>query len=191
MQHRGSALFLSVLFATLLWFNPSSVLAAANPIVTPKTPSTAPQIGGAPPSAYLQSVKILRENKYGENDLKSFVYQVFGLFDRHNDINQLLLLFGNEDLDMKVPEGKITSHDEFSKWYQSIGNRYQSNVHIVEQIQVSVPAKGDYRIDLTVQWHTMDTSGKYGVQRFRQQWRVIDGGGYWPRIVQYYVEPVF
>lgn len=190
MKSRFSNLVASLLVSCILLLSHNSVLAAANPIVTPKTPSTAPQTTGTAPAAYLQSVKILQDNKYGENDLKSFVYQVFGLFDRHNDINPLLLLFGNEDLDMKVPEGKITSHDDFSRWFLSMGSRYLSNIHTLEQIQVSVPAKGDYRIDLTVYWQAVDNSGKYTSQRFRQQWKVVDGGGYWPRIIQYYVEPL-
>lgn len=166
----------------------STVDAAANPIPPTTAPSNVVISSGAPPAAYLQTVKALQENKYGENEIKSFVYQVFSLFDRHAELNQLLLLF-SEDINMVVPEGKITSHQELEKWYKNIGLRYQSNVHQIERLDVQIPAKGDYRVDLIVNWQALGIDGKYTSHRLRQQWKIVDGGGYWPRIVSYIVEP--
>ena len=189
-MQRIARTFLSLLFAALLWLPfTTTVDAAANPITPTTAPSTMTVTSTTPPTSYLQAVKILQENKYGENEIKSFVYQVFSLFDRHAEISQLLLLFA-EDLNMVVPEAKITSHQEFEKWYKDIGVRYQSNTHTVERIDVQIPAKGDYRVDLTVQWQAMGIDGKYTSFKSRQQWRIVDGGGYWPRIVSYIVEPV-
>ena len=108
--------------------------AAANPIAPTNAPAASVTVStGLPPASYLQTIKTLQENKYGENEIKSFVYQVFSLFDRHAEISQLLLLFA-EDINMVVPEGKITSHQEFEKWYRDIGLRYQSNAHQIERI---------------------------------------------------------
>lgn len=178
-----------MLFAALLLLPfTASADAAANPITPTTAPSSVAVSSSVPPAAYLQSIKTLQENKYGENEIKSFVYQVFSLFDRHAEISQLLLLFA-EDVNMVVPEGKITSHQEFEKWYKDIGARYQSNTHIVERLEVQIPAKGDYRVDLTVQWQAMGIDGKYTSFKARQQWKIVDGGGYWPRIVSYVVEP--
>lgn len=186
-QFRQTAL--ALLLATFLTFSISETAeAAANPIAPTTAPSSIAVSTGTPPTAYLQAIKSLQENKYGENEMKSFVFQVFSLFDRHAEINQLLLLFA-EDIDMVVPEGKIASHQDFEKWYKDIGARYQSNAYHVEKIDVQIPAKGDYRVELIVQWQALGVDGKYTSLRMRQQWKVVDGGGYWPRIVSYIAGP--
>ncbi len=163
--------------------------AAANPIAPASSPSTLATPVGAPTASYLQSIKTLQENKYGENEIKSFVYQVFSLFDRHADISQVLLLFANEELDMRLPEGPLASHQDLEKWYAGIGAKYQSNIHTVEKVSVQIPTKGDYRVDLIVHWQALGRDGKFTSFRARQQWKIVDGGGYWPRIVSYIVEP--
>ncbi len=180
----------TLLVALLMLTGATAAEAAANPIPSTTSPSSVSASPGAPPATYLQSIKLLQENKYGENELKSFVYQVFSLFDRHAEVNNLLLLFANEDLSMKVPEGRIDSHQDFEKWYAGIGANYQSNVHKIEQISVQIPAKGDYRVNCIVLWQALDRNGKFTSLRTRQQWQIIDGGGYWPRIVSYIAEPI-
>lgn len=182
-------IFAVALATIVLLISNTAVEAAANPIPSASAPSNTVQSLGTPPAAYLQAVKILQENKYGENEIKSFVYQIFSLFDRHAEVGQLLLLFADEDLDMRLPEGKLNSHNDFQKWYADIGAKYQSNTHTLERISVQIPSKGDYRVDLTVHWQALDINGKYISLRANQQWRIIDGGGYWPRIVSYSVLP--
>lgn len=174
-------LMLTIIFTT-------SALAAVSPIPPTNPPASA---SGSTNASFQQSIKVLQENKYGENEIKSFVYQVFGMFDRHPDVNQLLLMFADEDLDMRVPEGTIKSHEDFKKWYAGIGARLQSNIHSIEKIDVSIPAKGDYRTSFIVNWQAMGRDGKYVNLKFRQTWKIVDGGGYWPRIVSYIVEPAY
>lgn len=174
------------LILTCIFF--ANALAAVSPIPSTNPPSSAPV---SQTSSYLQSVKTLQENKYSENEIKSFIYQVFGMFDRHPDVNQLLLMFADEDLDMRVPEGTIKSHDDFKKWYAGVGARFQSNIHAIDKIEISIPSKGDYRASFIVNWQAMGRDGKYVSLKFRQTWRIADGGGYWPRIVSYVVEPAY
>jgi hypothetical protein len=183
-------LLIVCLITLVLFSGAATVDAAANPIPSASAPSTATAPAGSPPASYLLSLKTLQENKYGENELKSFVYQVFSLFDRHTEISQLLLLFADEDLYMSVPEGKIDSHREFEKWYAGVGAKYQSNTYTVERLDVQIPKKGDYRVDLIVNWQALDREGKFTSTRMHQKWQIVDGGGYWPRIVSYIVEPV-
>lgn len=163
--------------------------AAANPISPPSASSGIISPAGSPPATYVQAIKILQNNKYGENEIKSFVYQIFSLFDRHADISSLLLLFADEDLYMQAPEGRIDSHQAFEKWYADIGAKYQSNVYTLEKVDVQFPANGKYQVDLIVTWQALARDGKYTSFRSRQQWKIVDGGGYWPRIVSYVVEP--
>ena len=179
------------LLATVILFvvtTTTTAFAAANPIAPASAPSTITLSLDTPPPAYLKAVKLLLENKYGENEIKSFVYQVFSLYDRHADVSHLLYLF-SDDLEMRLPEGPITSTQDFIKWYAGIGAKYQSNTNTIERLDVTIPAKGDYRVDLIVHWQALDRDGKYVSLRFRQLWKVVNGGEYWPRIVSYIVEP--
>jgi hypothetical protein len=178
----------ALLVALLMITGATVAAAAANPIPSATAPSPG-SASAAAPTDYLQAIKLLQDNKYGENEIKSFVYQVFSLFDRHAEVNNLLLLFANEDLYMKVPEGRIDSHQDFEKWYAGIGAKYQSNIHRVERVDVQIPAKGDYRVNVLVLWQALDREGKLTSLRTRQEWKIIDGGGYWPRIVSYIAEP--
>lgn len=187
MNLRSLFTFLAALF---LLSGTALVEAAANPVPPASASSSVSAPVGAPTAAYLQAIKTLQENKYGENELKSFVYQIFSLFDRHAEIDNLLLLFADEDLYMSLPEGKIDSHREFEKWYKDIGTKYQSNTHTVERLDVQIPKKGDYRVDLVVLWQAVDREGKFISRRLHQQWKIVDGGGYWPRIASYIAEPV-
>ena len=180
------------LLATVVFFAISmatTVFAAANPIPPTSAPSTVSVTPGSPPPAFLQAVKALQDNKYGENEIKSFVYQVFSLFDRHANVSQLLFLFADEDLEMRLPEGPITSTKEFENWYAGIGAKYQSNTHTLERVDVTIPEKGDYRVDLIVHWQALGRDGKFVSSRTHQMWKAVNGGEYWPRIVSYIVEP--
>ena len=186
MKQRSICAFLVTL---LLFSGAVAVEAAANPLL-PVSSSSAPstQVGTVPDS-YLKAIKILQENKFGENEIKSFVYQIFSLFERHADVSNLLLLFADEDLFMRVPEGQVGSHQDFERWYAVIGAQYQSSTYTLERIDVQIPAKGDYRVDLIVLWQAQERAGKLISVRSHQQWKIVDGGGYWPRIVSYIVEP--
>lgn len=182
---------LCALFLVLLLLcGTSAAQAAANPFSIGTSNPQAAAVPAGVPESYLHAVKVLQENQYSENEIKSFVHQVFAMFDRHAEVNQLLLFFADQDLFMRVPEGRIDSAREFEKWYAGIGAKYRSNIHVVERIDVSIPAKGDYRVDLVVNWQALDREGKFSSLRFRQQWKIVDGGGYWPRIVSYTVDPV-
>jgi hypothetical protein len=177
-----------LLIVLFLLSAPIAAEAALNPIPSASEPSTASTPVGSPPASYLQAVKTLQENKFGENEIKSFVYQVFSLFDRHVGVSNLELLFSEDNMYMSVPEGKIGSPQEFEKWYADIGTKYQSNLHTIERIEVQIPAKGDYRVDIVVNWQALDRTGKFTSVRLHQQWKIVDGSGYWPRIVSYIVE---
>jgi hypothetical protein len=175
-------------FLLLIVAMASTAFAAANPI-NPPASSAAATAPGTPPAEYLQAINNMRNNKYNENDMKAFAYQVFSVFDRHPEFAQISVLFADDDLDMRLPETRIASQMDLEKWYAGIGTKYQSNLHVIERLSVSIPAKSDYRIDLVVQWQALAKDGKFTTQRMHQQWKVVDGGGYWPRITSYFVEP--
>ena len=166
----------------------SIVFAAANPVIPSSALPSAVTSPDAAPAEFLQAIKTMRDNKFSENDIKSFVYQVFSLLDKHVDVKQLLFLFADENLVVTLPEGPINSQEDFERWYSGLGAKYQSNIHVIEKLSVTIPAKSDYRIDAIVRWEALGRDGKFTSQRVHHQWKVVDGGGYWPRIVSYNVE---
>lgn len=161
--------------------------AAANPINPAALPaaSVAP---GSPTAEYLQSIKAMRDNKFNENDIQSFVYQVLSLFDRQVDPSQLSVFFSEDDLHIQVPDAKADTHQEFLDWYSRYRAKYQSNIHSIEKLSVSIPSKGNYRVSLTLLRQAVDTDGKFIAQRLTEKWSLVDGSGYWPRITEYRVQ---
>lgn len=166
----------------------STVLAAANPINPVAPPASAAP--GAMLADYTQAIKNLQNNRFGENDIKGFVFQLFAMFDRHADFGQLSVMFSEDDLLMNVPGAKIISMVELANWYAKVGATYQSNIHYVDNVTVSFLSKGNYKVTLTVLWQALGRDGKLVSQKSKQEWTMVDGGGYWPRITQYLAEPV-
>lgn len=141
------------------------------------------------PLEYQMAVRLQQENRFNENDVKSFVHHLFALFDKHVDVNQFLLLIVDEDLEMQFPEITLHSHADFKKWYVGIGEKYVSNTHQVERLSVKFPGAGKYEVDLVVYWQAVTRENKYISFRVHQVWTLDDGnGGQWPRILRYIVE---
>ena len=166
-----------------------TAFAAANPITPASSSAPAVTDPNAPPADYVKAINNMRENKYNENEIESFVYQVFSMFDRHVNINQLEDFFAEKDLESRLPEDRSKAQQTLEEWYAGMGAKYQSNVYTVEQLSVTIPGKSDYRVDLVVQWQALGKDGKFTSQRFHEKWSIVDGGGYWPRIVRFIVEP--
>ena len=167
----------------------STAFAAANPITPASSSAPAVTDANAPPADYVKAINNMRENKYNENEIKSFVYQVFSMFDRHVSFNQLEDFFSEKDLISRLPEDRPNVQQPLEEWYVGMGAKYQSNVYTVEQLSVTIPGKNDYRVDLVVQWQALGKDGKFISQRFHEKWDIVDSGGYWPKIVRFIIEP--
>jgi hypothetical protein len=175
----------ALLVALLMITGATVAAAAANPIPSATAPSPG-SASAAAPTDYLQAIKLLQDNKYGENEIKSFVYSGLFLFDRHAEVNNLLLLFANEDLYMKVRRaGSIPTRiskmvcrhrRQISPTFTVLtGRRADSRQRRLRVNACSLASFGP--------------GGKTYFPRTRQEWKIIDGGGYWPRIVSYIAEP--
>jgi hypothetical protein len=142
----------------------------------------------SPPAVYQEAVRRQQENKFNENEIISFVYQVYAMYDRHVPVERFLPLLASKNLEMRFPETTLRSHADFKRWYAGIGRDIASNTHTLESVQVSIPGGGRYQADIVGVWQAETRKGEYLVFRFRQRWRLVDGPGRQPLIQNYLVE---
>ena len=141
------------------------------------------------PGTYTAAVGVMRQNKFCENDIKSFVYRVFAMYDKHVSADKFLPFLADKGLEMKFPETTLRSHADFKTWYAGVGRGLKSNTHTLERVDVSFPGKGQYRVDLVVFWQALQRDGKYVSFRAHQIWTLDNGKtGKEPRILTYTVE---
>ena len=141
-----------------------------------------------PPAVYQEAVRRQRENRFNENEVISFVYQVYAMYDRHVPVERFLPLLASKNLEMRFPETTLRSHADFKKWYAGIGRDIASNTHTIESVQVTIPGGGRYQADIVGVWQAETRKGEYLVFKFRQRWRLVDGPGRQPIIQTYLVE---
>jgi hypothetical protein len=146
-----------------------------------------------PPTEYSMAVDRQKTHRFNENDIKSFVYHVFALFDKHpEDVNQFLTFLADHGLEMRFPgEEPVSSHQQFKAWYAKIGKKIESNLHRAEQINVSLLENGNYQVELMVLWQAQAKQGGFQETRFNQVWTLEDNSqSKWPIILRYVAEEV-
>jgi hypothetical protein len=140
------------------------------------------------PTAYKEAVQRQLNNKFNENEIISFVYQFYAMYDRHVPAERFLPLLAPQHLEMRFPETTLRSHADFKRWYAGIGKTIASNTHTLESVKVSVLGGGRYQADIVGVWQAESKKGEYVVFKFRQQWSLVDGPGRQPLIQTYLVE---
>jgi hypothetical protein len=141
-----------------------------------------------PPVVYQEAIRRQQENKFNANEILSFVYQVYAMYDRHVPVERFLPLLASKNLEMRFPETTLRSHADFRKWYAGIGRDIASNTHTLESVQASIQGGGRYQADIVGVWQAETRRGEYLVFRFRQRWGLVDGPGRQPLIQTYLVE---
>ena len=140
------------------------------------------------PAAYKEAVQRQLNNKFNENDIISFVHQVYAMYDRHVPVERFLPILAPKNLEMRFPETTLRSHADFKRWYAGIGKSIASNTHSLESVKVSVLGGGRYQADIVGVWQAASKEGNYIVFKFRQRWSLVDGPGKQPLIQTYLVE---
>jgi hypothetical protein len=152
--------------------------------IAPAFPSYSQQLS----AAYKEAVQRQLHNKFNENEIISFVYQVYAMYDRHVPVERFLPILAPTNLEMRFPETTLRSHADFKRWYAGIGKTIASNTHTIESVKVSVLGGGRYQADIVGLWQAESKKGEYIAFKFRQQWTLVDGPGKQPRIQTYRVE---
>jgi uncharacterized protein (DUF362 family)/Pyruvate/2-oxoacid:ferredoxin oxidoreductase delta subunit len=100
------------------------------------------------PSDYKQAVQRQLSNKFNENQIISFVYKVYGMYDRHVPVERFLPIFASKNLEIRFPETNLRSHADFKHWYANIGRTIASNTHTIESVKARVLGGGRYQADI-------------------------------------------
>src|SRR5512143_1490960 len=66
-----------------------------------------------PPAAYKEAVQRQLNSKFNENDIISFVYQVYAMYDRHVPVERFLPFLSARNLEMRFPETTLRSQADF------------------------------------------------------------------------------
>lgn len=131
----------------------------------------------AAPQSYTASVKQLKQNQYGENDIKSFVYHIFSMYDYHVPVTRFYPYLVDSGLEMQFPEGTLRSYTDFQHWYDvSVGKHIKNNTHTIEDLHVTVQGNETYQVDLVVWWQAETIEENYLSYRFRQTWTIVECG---------------
>lgn len=139
---------------------------------------------------YHSAVATQQQNRFSQNAIKSFVYHVFALYDKHEDVSKFLPLLSDDGLEMRFPETTLRSKEDFKKWYAGIGDNIQSNTHQLEKLDAKILGNGKYEVDLIVLWQALTKENRYIKFRAHQTWllRDVKEDSPWPQIVRYVVE---
>jgi hypothetical protein len=108
----------------------------------------------------------------GLNDVKSFVYAWFALFDRNAPLSEFLPHLAQRGLVMEFPEATLHSRDDFARWYAGILRDIRKASHEIEKVDVALSAPGEWKIEVIVVWHATTAAEKELALRVRQTWRV-------------------
>lgn len=124
---------------------------------------------------YKMLMEAFRNHKFTKNDIKSFVYKVFSMYERATCENEYLSAeaFHNivaKDIYVDFPDYKIRSRDEFKEWHKWIHSLINSDDHEIESINVQYLENGKYQAQFFVRWRADFKDGRFTDLRVEQLW---------------------
>ena len=134
--------------------------------------------------------KEARTEIFNQNEILSFVYSWFTLFDRQKSVKQFLNVITDKGLEMKFPETTLKSHADFIKWYTGILKSIKHNTHDIENIQIKQISEKQFSVSLDVNWNAVTFKGKRLGMKVHQYWLLEDRGGETPIITSYNVRVI-
>jgi hypothetical protein len=113
----------------------------------------------------------------GLDSLRRFVHQWFSWLDRGVPVDRLVAHLATNNLQMQLPEGKISSYREFRTWYSAYSARYRKVRHELHEVVVAWDKEDGYTVELWGRRYTESSaSGMPRLDTFRQKWRVRVSG---------------
>lgn len=129
----------------------------------------------SPTLEYTQLMSAFRSRKFTRNDIKSFVYRIFSMYERATCDNEYLGAEAFDDLvadDVHVdfPDYRIRSREEFKEWHRWIHGLLNSDDHQIDRIAVEYLADGRYQARFFVRWRADFKDGRYIDLQVEQLW---------------------
>lgn len=141
---------------------------------------------------YQALMEAFRSRKFTKNDIKSFVYKVFSMYERATCDNIYLdaEAFHDlvaEDIYVDFPDYKIRSREEFKEWHRWIHTKLNSDDHEIEKINVEYLANGKYQAQFFVRWRGDFKDGRYTDLRVEQLWTMREEEGKNLPVIERYI----
>lgn len=157
--------------ALLAW-----TLVAAGPSVGAPT-TQAPPAAGAYPLDFAQVLELQTARKFTANDVRSFVYRVFAMYERAtSEVRpvgaEAFRPFVADDVRVDFPDYQIHNWTEFVAWHRWIHGQLVGDDHILGPIDVTFLTDGRYQVHFVVVWRALFKNGDYKEARIEQTWRL-------------------
>ena len=109
---------------------------------------------------------------YSQNDVKSFVYKWFAMFDHQEDINKFKMHLPKQNVVMNFPDFPIRKMADFEKWYGGVIDNIQFNSHDISNLKVTGNEKDGYEVSFHVNWKANTYDKKTYDVNVAQQWQI-------------------
>jgi len=124
---------------------------------------------------YETLIDAIQKRKFTKNDIKSFVYKVFSMYERATCVNEHVDVEAfheivDENIYVDFPDYQIRNREEFKEWHRWIHGLMNSDDHEIEKIDVEFLANGKYQARFIVRWRADFKDGTYVDSRIEQMW---------------------
>lgn len=138
----------------------------------PVEPARAPAVR---PADFALTLELQAARKFTANDIKSFVYRVFSMYERATSGTKRVPVEAfrpllDEHVSIDFPDYKITGWNDFVEWHRWIHDQLVGDDHRIGTIDVEFLTDGRYRARFVVNWRAMFKDGRYTDVRVEQVW---------------------
>lgn len=109
---------------------------------------------------------------YSKNDVNSFVYKWFAMFDHQVDISNFKKHLPKQNIVMNFPDFPIRKMADFEKWYDNVKDNIQFNSHDIRDLKVIGNEKNGFNVSFIVNWKATTYDGKSYDVDVAQKWLV-------------------
>ena len=129
----------------------------------------------SPTLEYNALMDAYRTRKFTKNDIKSFVYKIFSMYERvtctnvhktAEDFNDYVA----DDIYVNFPDYKIRTKEQFKEWHKWIHDQLKSDDHEIENVDVEFLANGKYQAHFFVRWRADFKDGRFNDLLVEQMW---------------------
>lgn len=96
-----------------------------------------------------------------ENEIKAFVYQWYGRFDKGTNMDELKPFLPDKVVEFVYPQATITSVDELVKYAEQTFDNIKSSAHYLDEIFVYQVAENKYEVICPHSYHALQPNGEY------------------------------
>ena len=144
---------------------------------------------------YDKLIQQYADHKFTKNDIKSFVYRVFSMYERATvgKVRVPAEAFADlvdENIQVDFPDYKIHSRQEFMEWHHWIHGLLLSDDHDIESIEVSYLGEGKYATEFDVRWRGDFKDGSFTDLTVAQRWVMYESEQFDHPVIENYVAVV-